>query len=276
MYSKNIFNLTLILILLLIGCDDIVSKSNDRYSNYDDALIEKIQNATNKVEIGINELPADAQVTIEQSYMSEIFLSELLASGLGYELTIGNFDTDETEFHKIYFNLEGRKLESKIDHDKRDWKCFDFVYPVTFTMPDGSNITITDREDWEELKNWYEENPDSEARPTLQYPVDILYEDDTTLTINNDEEMREAKGTCDPQCFDLVYPVTFIMPDGSIITITSDEEEGWEELKDWYEENPDSEERPNFQYPIDIIYEDGTTGTINNEDEMDAIKENCE
>ena len=112
MYSKTIFNLTLIVIFLFIGCDDITSKSNDRYSNYDDALIEKIQNATNKVEIGINELPADAQVTIDQSYMSEIFLSELLASGLGYELTIGNFDTDETVFHKIYFNLEGRKLES--------------------------------------------------------------------------------------------------------------------------------------------------------------------
>ena len=109
-----------------------------------------------------------------------------------------------------------------------------------------------------------------------QMSLDILYEDDTTLTVNNDEEMREAKGNCDPHCFDLVYPVTFIMPDDSIITVTSDEEEGWEELKDWYEENPDTGERPNFQYPINIIYEDGTTGTINNEDELDAIKGNCE
>ena len=192
-------------------------------------------------------------------------------------MTICDFDTDETEFPKIYFNLEGRKLESKRDNDKRDWKCFDFVYPVTFTMPDGSIITVTsDKEEgWEELKDWYEQNPESEERPTLQFPVDILYEDDTTLTVNSDEEMREAKENCDPRCFDLVYPVTFTMPDGSIITVTSDDEEGWDELKNWYDDNPNSEERPTLEYPVEIIYEDGTTATVNNEEEMREAKENC-
>jgi hypothetical protein len=63
-------------------------------------------------------------------------------------------------------------------------------------MPDGSTITVADREDWAELKAWYEANPDSEERPTLQYPVDITYRDGTTQTINNDEEMRIAKEDC--------------------------------------------------------------------------------
>ena len=46
------------------------------------------------------------------------------------------------------------------------------------------------------LRAWYEANPDAEEEPTLQYPVDILYADGTTQTINNDEEMRAAEEEC--------------------------------------------------------------------------------
>ena len=43
-------------------------------------------------------------------------------------------------------------LEHKRDEEKNDRQCFDLVYPVTFILPDGSSITVTDREDWEDLK----------------------------------------------------------------------------------------------------------------------------
>jgi hypothetical protein len=70
------------------------------------------------------------------------------------------------------------------------------------------------------------------------------------------------------------------MPDGSSITIETDDEGGWDELKEWYEANEGyEEERPELQYPIDIVYETDegdVTVTINNEEEMDAIKEECE
>jgi hypothetical protein len=79
----------------------------------------------------------------------------------------------------------------------------------------------------------------------------------------------------DWKCFDLVLPVTFDMPDGSTITVTSDDEEGWAEIKAWYEANPDVEEKPALQYPVDISYRDGTTQTINNDEEMRAAEEAC-
>ena len=66
-------------------------------------------------------------------------------------------------------------------------------------MPDGSSITIDDEEDWVNLRNWYEANPDSEEEPALQYPVDIVYDTDegtVTVTINNDEEMDAAEEEC--------------------------------------------------------------------------------
>ena len=113
--------------------------------------------------------------------------------------------------------------------------------------------------------------------------LSILFDEEETLTIDNEDEMRRVYAYCDGddeydrECFELVLPVTFVMPDGSSITI--DDEEDWVDLRGWYEANPGSEEEPALQYPVDIIYEteEGTvTVTINNEEEMEAAEEECD
>ena len=183
--------------------------------------------------------------------------------------------TNDEEMRNAYLRCGGR------DDDNRE--CFELVLPVSFVMPDGSTITVENDSGWVDLRNWYETNPDSEGRPELQYPVDILF-DDETVTINNAEEMNMVKRECweyedeGRECFGLVYPVTFIMPDGSSIVVATDDENGWQEVKNWYDANPESEERPTLQYPVDIIYRtiDGdSTVTINNEEEMEAAKDDC-
>lgn len=215
----------------------------------------------------------------------------------------------------IFFNEESMTIDSQQElsnayhacRPERDgeWKrdddgeaCFELVYPITFTMPDGSSMTVEDGENgWDELKDWYDENEGyEEVRPELQYPVDIVYETeegDSTITVNNDEEMESAKDECrgeweegweedpegeeDEECFDYVLPVTFVMPDGS--TITVEDEGGWFLLRRWYEENGESEEEPGLQYPVDIVYETeegNSTVTINNDEEMEEAYQNCE
>jgi len=182
--------------------------------------------------------------------------------------------TNDEEMRNAYLRCGGR------DNNR---ECFELVFPVTYLMPDGSTITVENGEDWDSIKDWYDENPNAEERPELQYPVDIIF-DDETLTIDNTEEMNMVKRECweyedeGRECFALVYPVTFIMPDGSSIVVAADDEDGWEEVKNWYDANPESEERPTLQYPVDIIYRanDGdSTVTINNEEEMEAAKDEC-
>lgn len=270
---KNLFISSLI--ILAIGCDSFIMKDDKNTEAYDDELIMQIQNATNKIEIEYNDLPTNIISTIENLYSTQTFLSELSATGLGYELTHSDIDTDESSFKKIYFNLEGRKLISKRDYEKRDRKCFELVYPVTFIMPDESNITISNNEDWEEMKDWYDENPDSEERPNLQYPVDIIYEDGNSVTINNEDEMIEVKSSC-IDCMELIYPVTFILPDETTVTVENNSDEGWEELKNWYEENPNIEFDWNLQYPVDIQLEDSTITTVNSLSEIEILKQGCE
>jgi len=183
--------------------------------------------------------------------------------------------TNVEEMRNAYQRCGGR--------DDDDRECFELILPVSFVMPDGSTITVENDSGWVDLRSWYEENPDAEDHPELQYPVDILF-DDETVTINNPEEMNIVKRECweyedeGRECFGLVYPVTFIMPDGASIVVATDDENGWQEVKDWYDENPESDERPTLQYPVDIVYRtnDGdSTITINNEEEMEAAKDEC-
>lgn len=175
------------------------------------------------------------------------------------------------------------ELKEDCGWDKWDKNCFELVYPISYTMPDGSTISGDNETVNDAIKAWYEANPNSEEKPELQYPVDVIFKDDDVKTIQNEEEMIAAKEYCDKKwdedwdkdCFKLAYPISFTMPDGS--SITGENEESLDDaLKAWYEANPDVEDKPELQYPVDIIFEDGSTTTLASEEELVAVKEDCD
>ena len=290
----KIYFLTLTL-LMVTGCE-LGNKDNSSLS--DAELIQMIIDA-DKIEIDLNELPQQSIEYIEDDISYDEVGSQV-ASGLGYEVELVGNGYRSGDRNEFYFNLEGRKLDPNDWGDKRsawdreqieDWQCFDLIFPITFEMPDGSTITVEtdDEEGWLDIKTWYDVNQETDERPSIQFPV-VIFFDEEYMTIDNDEELRGAYAECRPErdrdregrddeCFGLIYPVSFTMPDGSTITVETDDEEGWNELKDWYDDNPGYEEvMPEFQYPVGIIYrtEDGdSTVTINNEEEMLAAKNAC-
>ena len=201
--------------------------------------------------------------------------------------------SSEEEMSDAYRGCSGRDRERDWDRER---DCFELVYPVTYVLPDGSTIEISDEEDeagWESLKSWYEENPESEERPSLQYPVDIVYEseeseDGETVTINSEDEMMVAKEECremwgeedweeEEECYAFVYPISFLMPDGSTIEISSEgDEAGWMSIREYYEENPSSEEEPSMQFPVDIVFEteEGeATITVGSGEDLDTFED---
>ena len=295
MNDKYLTIFVLPLLLMIAGCDLGVKQE---YETSDAELIQMIIDA-DKVDIDISELPEQSQTYLNNDGEYDE-LGSRYASQLGYEVERIGKGSKSGRRGDVYFNVEGRKLNPN-DWGKRgrgfgvgkkeDWECFTLEFPVSFNMPDGSLVTVEadDEENWAEIKTWYETNQDSEERPTMQFPVGILF-DEESLVIENQEEMRSAYQECYPKrdgewsrdrdetCFYLVYPVTYVMPDGSTISVTSDDEDGWSDLKDWYEENEDSEDKPELQYPVDIVVEteEGTsTVTINGEEEMAAAKREC-
>ena len=295
MNNKYLTIFVLPLLLMIAGCDLGVKQE---YETSDAELIQMIIDA-DKVDIDISELPEQSQTYLSNDGEYDE-LGSRYASQLGYEVERIGKGSKSGRRGDVYFNVEGRKLNPN-DWGKRgrgfgvgkkeDWECFTLEFPVSFNMPDGSLVTVEadDEENWAEIKTWYETNQDSEERPTMQFPVGILF-DEESLVIENQEEMRSAYQECYPKrdgkwsrdrdetCFYLVYPVTYVMPDGSTISVTSDDEDGWSDLKDWYEENEDSEDKPELQYPVDIVVETeegSSTVTINGEEEMAAAKREC-
>ena len=60
-------------------------------------------------------------------------------------------------------------------------------------MPDGSILTAEDEEDLEEkMKAFYESYEGRKKRPRVVFPVDLMFEDGSSLTVNSVEEMKQA------------------------------------------------------------------------------------
>ncbi|MBC8400410.1 MAG: hypothetical protein ISR95_07475 [Candidatus Marinimicrobia bacterium] len=277
-----------IILLMMIGCQKNMTDSENLTS--DEQLILAIQSSNDKQDIIVDQLPVLSREVLDKDYSDYITVSALIAYELGYEVLIGGAGAKIGINSNVYFNLEGRRLKIKGDgRDKDGWnrdndkrECFVLVLPVTFNMPDGSTIIVADEDGYAIIKDWYSDNPDTDAKPELHYPVQINFKG-TTKTINTVDEMHRVYRMCagrdkdrddrDRKCFDLIYPVNFIMPDGS--TITVDDREGWLDVKAWYIDHPDSDARPELQYPVDIIYRDGTTVTVNTTNEMQAARADC-
>lgn len=181
--------------LFLISCEKSIFFNTDKFS-FDDELISMIQQSNDKSEVQYDELPENTKSYINSDLHDEIFLSELKANGLGYELTYAKSGYEDNEFQKIYFNLTGKKLKSS--KEKKYSDCIKLIFPISFNMPDYTDITVTDNSEqgWFDLKNWYLNHPDTKFEWDLQYPVEIIHNDTELISVNNFEEMIELKKNC--------------------------------------------------------------------------------
>ena len=296
--------LPLALMLIILGCEN-----NEPKGMSDAELVQAIIDAETKTEVPMEALPAAARGTMEDNYLDEyLHLYSMKASMLGYEVSIAGRATNAGKRGELYFNIDGRKLDPNDYNDdykdwygdrgdfdkdefgeKREWNCFEILHPYTIMMPNGTSFTIESEEDidLEEVESYLKENQLEDVKPTLVFPVNIIGYHGETEVVDSEDELKFAYRECSVrdrdwarmECFELVFPVTYIMPDGSTYVIASgDDESGWEELKAWYDSNPDSDQRPELQYPVDIISwenEESMTISINNEEEMITFKEEC-
>lgn len=91
---------------------------------------------------------------------------------------------------------DARPAEREDEEDEGGEECFELVLPLTFSIADGSTITVSNEEGWVAFDTWYESNPNADDESTLQFPVAAVWEDGTTRTIASDEELNEAEAAC--------------------------------------------------------------------------------
>ena len=146
----------------------------------------------------------------------------LASAGLSFD-TGGQLSLDTTVLNNLVTNnLEGlanvfakngkQLADDNEKRKKRRHKCFQFVFPIDFIMPDDSSITLNSKEDWSLIRDWYDANPNTTDRPEFVFPVDITLEDGTVQTLIDRDELKVVKDSCKKgkdkrKCFKLVLPV---------------------------------------------------------------------
>lgn len=183
------------------------------------------------------------------------------------------------------------------NHDER--KCFEYVYPLSYLMPDDTTISGDNEEHLnEQLKAWYNANPNADKRHELIFPIDVRLDDGTILSVEHKEDFEAIYKDCkedehdhdhdndhdddndnddhhNDDCFKYVYPLTYTLPDGTSAN-ANNEEETEMIFQNWHNANPDSQERPTLDFPFDVSFENhDAIITVHNEEELRGIYERC-
>ena len=223
-------------------------------------------------------MPSATQNALNGDLADSYVQNVQLASGLGFKVSLKTDNESRAESSSdVFFSEQGRQLnDNREKAKKRRHKCFQFVFPVDFIMPDDSSITLTEKADWVLIREWYTANPDVKERPELVFPVDVTLEDGTVQTLIDRDELKEIKDSCKKgkdkrKCFKLVLPVSFTMPDATVINVA--ERADFKLLREWHKANPTIKEKGSLNYPVDIMYRDATTATINDATEMRTAKQ---
>ncbi|NND34911.1 MAG: hypothetical protein HKN76_20160 [Saprospiraceae bacterium] len=168
--------------------------------------------------------------------------------------------------------------------------CYEFVFPLTISFADGSSTEVDDYAAMREaIKAYHEANPDGE-RPTLGYPLEVMSQDGEVITVADSSELQALRRECRRDffirhhhrghrfrgmfCFKLSYPVSVIFPDETVKEFAGPVVMQ-HALRFWKFNHPDSEERPELQYPLTVILEDGTTVTVDSKEALQELKDSC-
>lgn len=266
------FTAFLMTMILFTSC----SESTEVVIEDDADLITAIESSFDRQSIDVIDLPTEAKEELETNFSDDAIYEVEKVASLGFEVRLITTEGSWTsELNNAFFDTAGRFLEdNRRPRRGRRRSCFRFTFPFSVVMPDGTTIILEDRTDKVLIREWYADNPDVDEKPTLVFPIGIEYQDGTTAVINDIVELEAAREECRTvRCFDFVYPFTVTMPDATTITLNSEDDR--ELIRAWYVANPGVHERPTLVYPIQIIFQDGTTQTINDATELQEAKDNC-
>ena len=270
------------LIFMVTACDDNMSYKQEMS---DTQLIEAIISDPNKFEIEEADVPSMSLYAIGEEYYDYMMYKAEISPEYGYQISLGDMALDAGDMTEIFFAKDGRKLggrdgmEERKRHNKR---CFKFVFPLTFSLGETSYTANDYQEFRDAMKANYEETGEKQ-KPVFVFPIQIQFgrgDEVETVTVNSDDELKEAFQACrgeedDKKCFTFGFPVSFTMPDGSVLT-AEDEKDLEEKMGAFYESYTGEKKRPEVVFPVDLIFEDGSSLTVNSPEEMkQAWKENC-
>ena len=184
----------LLIALFIFSCSDSETENNIQNLTVSEH-IELIKNHDNKIEINFEELPEVSQNyinSLENNITAELILH---AQDLGYEIKMRRESRSLVSLLNIlyiYFDQNGEILfDDNYDEDSdgdydifdewEDFMCFDIQFPISVNMPDGSQISVGNEDEfYEVVELYYEMSDEFDGLPEINFPFNIVfyYEDE--------------------------------------------------------------------------------------------------
>lgn len=104
---------------------------------------------------------------------------------------------------------------------------------------------------------------------------DVNVTEDVEFYVNSSVFDLENKGNCGKfGCFEFVFPITITIGDSDPIEV-EDYAGLRTAIRDWKEANPNSEERPDFAFPLEVMDEEGNLISIASGQELRELARKC-
>ena len=203
------------------------------------------------------------------------------------------YPLDLIDFNGNIYNVsDDQELENAID----DYQIVDFSYPISVSDANGVSFVLNSLEEAEELDNDCDEDEEEEEAEEFEelvediaecfdfeYPLDLLDVEGNVYTAQNDNQFGNTLE--DQLIVNFSYPISVSDAEGETFVINSLEEA--EDLEDDCDEEEEEEEEEfeelveeieecyRFQYPLELIDENGSSYLVGDEDQLEeAIEDN--
>jgi len=168
--------------------------------------------------------------------------------------------------------------DGTVDDIMDNASCFSVELPVTI-IANGITVTIESIEDLTILEDLFSEFDTDDDDLEFLFPITIVLNDYEEIVIENQEQLEEFVEDClDNQeevieCVDFVYPISFSIYNTDFQVIDTVVVNSDEELHDFIENlNADNDEvtLASLDFPVALIYGDGSTVEVSNNEELEA------
>jgi hypothetical protein len=164
--------------------------------------------------------------------------------------------------------------------------CLSVDLPVTITV-NGTTLIINNEDDYQEIEDIIDLFNDDIDSIVLSFPIVVVLEDYSTVTVNSDTELTALASNCagendfddDIECIDFQYPITasvFNINNDVINTITINNDNDMYNFID----DLDQFTAVTINFPIVLVLADGTTqnaSTIQElENAIEAAEDTCD
>jgi hypothetical protein len=157
--------------------------------------------------------------------------------------------------------------------------CFTIAFPFTIII-DGIEIIVESEDDYSQIILIIEETGADIDDIEIVFPITLILSDYTVIVVNDLQELELVLAQCQGNynridCVDFVYPITIFRYNENTEnndTIVIDNDEEFYLLLSNLEEG----EYISIQYPISVIFLDGSVVEINSNEELEIILSECD